>query len=119
MEKLIFIVDDNDANLTVGASALEAEYRVFTMESAAKMFKLLEKFKPDLILLDIEMPDMSGLEAVIILKKNPLWSVIPCLFLTGWSDEILLEKVKKSGANDIMFRPVTAPVLLDYVKKYI
>ncbi|MCL2209052.1 MAG: response regulator [Treponema sp.] len=119
MEKLIFIIDDNDANLTVAASALEAEYRVLTMASAAKMFTLLEKFKPDLILLDIEMPEMTGLEAIEILKKNSMWSEIPCLFLTGRNDEKLLAETKESGAEDIIFKPITAPVLLDYVKKYI
>ena len=119
MEKLVFIVDDNDANLTLAASILETEYRVFTMPSAAKMFTLFEKFKPDLILLDIEMPEMNGLEAMEILKKNPKWNEIPCLFLTGWSDEKIQDKIKNSGANGIIFKPITAPALMDYVKKYI
>jgi PleD family two-component response regulator len=56
MQKIIFIVDDNATNLTVAENALAKQYRVIALSSAAKMFSALEKFKPDLILLDIEMP---------------------------------------------------------------
>ena len=58
----IFVVDDNETNLTMAEEVLMEKYRVVALSSAAKMFKALEKFKPDLILLDVEMPDMSGLK---------------------------------------------------------
>ncbi|MCL2440584.1 MAG: response regulator [Treponema sp.] len=119
MDKLIFIVDDNDANLTMAASALEADYKVLTMPSAQKMFALLEKKKPDLILLDIEMPDMTGLEAIVILKENPQNSGIPVLFITGWSDDKLISDAKKLGALDVINKPIVKSVLLENVKKYV
>ncbi|MCL2810218.1 MAG: response regulator [Treponema sp.] len=119
MDKLIFIVDDNDANLTVAAAALENDYRVLTMPSAEKMFLLLEKKHPNLILLDIEMPEMTGLEAIVKLKENPKYSDIPVLFLTGRSDDKLLSDTKKSGALEVIIKPIVAAVLLDNVKKYI
>jgi len=55
--KTIFAVDDSDSNLSLAKKALEEHYRILTMPSAAKMFALLEKITPDLILLDIEMPE--------------------------------------------------------------
>jgi len=118
MQKLIFIVDDNDANLTVAACALEGEYRVLTMPSAQKMFSLLEKKKPDLILLDVEMPEISGLEAAVRLKENRQWKDIPVLFLTGYSDEKLLSAAKDCGALDVINKPFTPSELLENVKKY-
>jgi len=119
MQKLIFIVDDNDANLTMAASVLENDCRVLTMPSAEKMFFLLGKKQPDLILLDVEMPDMTGLEAAVKLKENPQWKDIPVVFLTGWRDEKLLEEAGKAGALDVVNKPIVPSVLLGCVKKFI
>jgi len=119
MEKIIFIVDDNDANLVMASSALEDEYKVLTMPSAQKMFWLLEKKQADLILLDIEMPDMTGLEAIVKLKENPRWKDIPVIFLTGRSDEEAKNDIEKADALDTVYKPIDAAVLKDCVKKHI
>jgi len=119
MGKIIFIIDDNDANLVMTSSVLENNYKVLTMPSAQKMFVLLEKMKPDLILLDIEMPGMTGIEAAAKLKENPEWKPIPVIFLTGRQDEELLSEIGKTEAVDIVYKPIEAPVLLDCVKRHI
>lgn len=62
--KTIFMVDDNLTNLTVGKNALLGAYRVFTIPSGKKLFEMLDKTAPDMILLDIEMPDMNGYEII-------------------------------------------------------
>ena len=62
--RTIFVVDDNDTNLSMAAGALEAHYRVVTFQSAAKMFSFLAKLTPDLIVLDVEMPTMNGFETI-------------------------------------------------------
>ena len=119
MQKQVFIVDDNDVNLTMEASAIEEYYRVFTMPSAEKMFLLLRKKKADLILLDVEMPGMGGLAAMAKLKENNDWKEIPVIFVTGWSDEKLLADAKKAGVLDVIKKPIAPSVLLDCVKKNI
>jgi putative two-component system response regulator len=119
MDKLIFIVDDNDANLTKAASVLEKEFRVLTMPSAQKMFLLLGKKHPNLILLDVEMPEMSGVEAAVKLKENPEWKDIPVVFLTGWTDDKLISDAMKAGALDVVSKPIVPSVLIDSVKKFI
>lgn len=112
MQELIFIVDDNDANLTVAASALEETYRVLTMPSAEKMFFLLGKKKiPALIILDIEMPEMNGMDALRKLKENPGWSGIPVLFLTGHGKEEVLDKAAALGAAGVVEKPIVASFL--------
>lgn len=117
MDKLVFIVDDNDSNLTMAALALEKECKVLTIPSAEKMFFILGKKQPDLILLDIEMPDMTGLEAYEKLKENPQWKDIPVIFLTGHEDETILAKAKESGARDVIQKPIVPGILLDCVRK--
>jgi len=117
MQKLIFIVDDNDANLAFAASVLENEYRVLTMPSAQRMFLLLEKKRPDMILLDVEMPDMSGFDAIARLKANPEWEKIPVIFLTGWIDGKLLSDAQELGSIEVIPKPINPSVLLNCVKK--
>jgi putative two-component system response regulator len=58
-EKIV-LVDDNITNLTLGKNILMDKYDIFTVPSGARLFVLLEKVKPNLILLDIEMPEMDG-----------------------------------------------------------
>jgi putative two-component system response regulator len=111
MKKLIFIVDDNESNLTVAAAVLDVEHRVLTIPSAERLFLLLRKKIPDLILLDIEMPDMDGYETLAKLRSNPEWSNIPVIFLTGFRDDTILARAMKLGALDVLEKPIAASIL--------
>jgi len=119
MQKLILVVDDNSVNLTVAALALENDYLVLTMPSAKRMFALLEKKQPDLILLDIEMPEISGFEAIAKLKEHPVWKDIPVIFLTGWGGVDINSRALEMGALEVLFKPFEPSALRDCVKKYI
>jgi len=121
VEKVIFIVDDNEASLAAGAAALEGEYKVHTMTSAKKMFDLIELHKqiPDLILLDVEMPEMTGFDAIHELKKREKWSRIPVVFLTGWEDDGLQSDGRELGGAAMLGKPFKTDELLECVKKFI
>ena len=116
MQKIIFVVDDNDTNLTMAEEALEDCYRVMTLPSAKRMFALLEKLKPDLILLDIEMPEMDGFEALGQLKQNQAYKNIPVMFLTSMSDPAGEERGLGLGAVDFVSKPFSEPLLANRVK---
>ena len=117
--KTIFIVDDSDTNLVAAEEALEDHFKVMTLPSAYKMFSLLEKITPDLILLDIEMPEMNGFEALEKLKASNLWSNIPIIFLTGTINAEIQEKSSKLGAVGIVTKPFSAPILLNHINNHI
>ena len=119
MEKMVFIVDDSNASLMVAAKALESEFRVLTMPSAEKLFSLLERLKPDGILLDIEMPKINGFDAIARLKAHPEWSAIPVMFLTGWSDAALMVRALSAGALGVISKPFEPGALRDAVKWYL
>jgi len=117
--KTIFVVDDSDTNLSMAENALEDTYRVMTMPSSAKMFALLEKLKPDLILLDIEMPEMNGFEALQKLKNSESWADVPVMFLTGRADADVEVRGFELGAVDFVIKPFSAPVLLNRIKTHL
>jgi putative two-component system response regulator len=119
MQKTIFVVDDNDTNLLMAKEALKDQYRVMTLPSAAKMFALIDKVAPDLILLDIEMPEMDGFGALRLLKENAAHADIPVIFLTGTADASLEAGGYQLGVVDFIAKPFSAPVLLDRVKTHI
>jgi putative two-component system response regulator len=117
--KTIFAVDDSDTNLSMVKKALEDHYRVLTMPSAMKMFALLEKITPDLILLDIEMPEMNGFEALLLLKANPLCAGIPVIFLTSYTDNMVEAHGFELGVVDFITKPFSTPVLLNRIKTHL
>jgi len=100
-------------------AVLDDQYRVMTMPSAQKMFSLLEKVTPDLILLDIEMPVMDGFEALEKLKAESLWIGIPVMFLTGRNDAEVEARGFEMGAVDFITKPFSAPVLLNRIKTHL
>jgi putative two-component system response regulator len=117
--KTIFVVDDSDTNLAMAEEALEEHYRVMTIPSAIKMFMLLEKVTPDLILLDIEMPDMDGIEALRRLKSGSLYVDIPVIFLTGKNDAAVEAHGFELGVVDFITKPFSAPVLLNRIRMHL
>jgi len=119
MKKTIFVVDDIDSNLFAADEALNELYRVYTLSSASKMFSLLEKITPDLILLDIEMPEMDGFDALRRMKTNDAHASIPVMFLTSRTDATAEIRGFQLGVVDFVTKPFTAPVLLNRIKTHL
>jgi len=114
--KSIFIVDDSDTSLLLAKEALKEHYRVLTMSSAARLFKLLEKFIPDLILLDIEMPEMDGFETIQKLKSNNFYKDVPVIFLTNYREDSIESFGFELGVVDFISKPFSTPVLINRIK---
>ncbi|MCL1884221.1 MAG: response regulator [Defluviitaleaceae bacterium] len=119
MRKTIFVVDDNDTNLSKAEEGLEDFYDVMTIPSGARLFTILKKLKPHLILLDIEMPDMDGFEVLEILKSDKEYKEIPIIFLTGIRDPDIEARGFEGGVVDFVAKPFSVSVLLNRVKLHI
>jgi putative two-component system response regulator len=117
--KIVLIVDDNMTNLTVGKEMLKDQYKVYPVPSAKIMFDLLENVIPDMILLDIEMPEISGYEAIKRLKSEPRWAEIPVIFLTAKTDEGSELEGLSLGAIDYVTKPFSAPLLLKRIETHL
>jgi putative two-component system response regulator len=117
--KIILLVDDNATNLTAGKNILKDQYKVYPTPSAEIMFDLIENIIPDMILLDIEMPEMNGYEAIRILKGNLKWKDIPVMFLTSKTDEGSELEGLSLGAIDYVAKPFSAPLLLKRIENHL
>ncbi|MCL2845968.1 MAG: response regulator [Chitinivibrionia bacterium] len=117
--KTILAVDDQSFNLVKIEEALEDNYKVLTTAGAQRMFEILQKVSPDLILLDIEMPEINGFEAIRRLKADENYSQIPVIFLTGRADEISEAQGLKLGAVDFITKPFSKPVLINRVQMHL
>jgi putative two-component system response regulator len=112
-------VDDNIANLTAGKNMLKGRYDIFSMPSASKLFELLERVTPDIILLDIEMPGMNGYEAIKKLKEEKKTKDIPVVFLTARTDPGSEFEGLSLGAIDYIIKPFSPPLLLKRIENHL
>jgi len=114
--KTIIVVDDNLTTLTALKNILKPLYETYTASSAAKMFNLLTNIKPDLILLDVQMPEINGYEAAVFLKNDEEYKDIPIIFVTSLNDAESEIRGLEIGAVDYINKPFIAPLLLKRIE---
>jgi signal transduction histidine kinase len=117
--KKIIAVDDNVENLTAIKNTLKDLYEVYPSPSAVKMFSLLEHLRPDLILLDVEMPDMDGYEVAEKLKASEKYKEIPIIFLTSMDDAQSEIRGLNIGAIDYIRKPFVGPLILRRIETHL
>lgn len=116
----ILIVDDNANNLKVlGGVLSEKGYEFRMAKSGMAALGILEKITPDLILLDIQMPEMDGFETCIKIKENTINAKIPIIFLTANTDAESIKKAFKVGGVDFITKPFNSDELLARIKTHI
>lgn len=118
MVKKIMIVDDNPDIILSIKNGLEdsAEYKVIGAESGEKCLEILEDEMPDLILLDIMMPEMSGWETYDTIKENEAWREIPLVFLTARTDKIARDAGDFLG-EDYIEKPFEIDDIMERIDK--
>lgn len=117
--KKILVVDDEEEILTHITNILKrANYEVISTTRGKEALELATNLRPDLIILDIVLPDMGGSEVAAMLVQNPTTSNIPIIFLTGILTKQEEEAVEsKTGKRCIIAKPATAEELLRAVNR--
>lgn len=116
---VILIVDDQVSNIQLLAAMLGDDYRVRVATSGPDALEIAESApQPDLILLDIVMPDMDGYEVCRRLKANPATQNIPVIFITALSSEADEERGLNLGAIDYIAKPLSAPIVRARVRNH-
>ena len=117
--KKIIVVDDSPTNLTICKNVLKPYHEVYPVSSATKMFMLTDKIKPDLILMDVEMPEFNGYETVRMLKNSNDLKDVPIIFLTAKSDTSSEMEGLDLGAVDYITKPFVGELLLRRIETHI
>ena len=109
---LLLLVDDVPENLELLTDCLGDDYRLMVATSGQRALELARRArKPDLVLLDIQMPGMDGYEVLSSLQADPTTAAIPVIFVTALSDSLREEKGLALGAVDYVTKPINAPIL--------
>ncbi len=119
-KKSILAIDDNVGVLNTLKAMLKDYYELFCIPNPNAVFKFLENRESlDMILLDIEMPEMDGYELLTLIKKYTKYEKIPVIFLTGNATKDHLLKAVEMSAVDFISKPVDLETLLSKIKKHI
>jgi len=118
-KKLVVLVDDNPATLQSEMNIMSVNYRVATSPSAVKLFEFLEENDPDIIILDIDMPEIDGFQVIQALKFRQDTKNIPVIFLTGKANPDDELKGLTLGAVDYITKPFQPTVLLKRIEMHL
>ncbi len=115
----VLVVDDTPSNIDVISGVLSKEYNVKAATNGMKALSLAESNPPDIILLDIMLPEMDGFEICSLLKDNPKTKNIPIIFVTAMNDLTDEAHGFELGAVDYITKPISPPILLARVKTHL
>lgn len=115
----ILIVDDDPSNITAMAGVLPDDYQLIVATNGPEALETVASEQPDLILLDVTMPEMDGYEVCRRLKANPITREIPVIFLTALHEAKDEQKGLELGAVDYMIKPVNPAILRTRVKTHL
>ncbi|MGI0481835.1 PAS domain S-box protein [Geminocystis sp. CENA526] len=117
---LILLAEDNSANIKSVKSYLEAKgYHLIIATNGEEAINLMESEKPDLIIMDIQMPKLNGIEAIKSVRSNPLFKDTPIIALTALVREEDKEKCLNAGANEYLSKPVRLRQLWEMIDRFL
>lgn len=115
--KLVIAVDDDATNLAILDSAIAgAGYPFLGASSGIECIEMLKRYSPNLLLLDVEMPDLDGFEVCRHIRCNPHLTQMPIAFLTQRRSEEDVKRCIELGGNDFIVKPFDLPMLLGRVR---
>jgi len=118
-KQVVLVVDDTPINLDIIKGILGKEHTIKIAINGATALKIVQKQPPDLILLDIMMPEMDGYEVCRQLKSDPISAKIPVIFVTAMSEVRDEVKGLDAGAIDYITKPISGPILCARVRTHL
>ena len=116
----ILLAEDHESNVMAIEDFLKASgYEVFSVQNGREVLSKIEEADPDLILMDIQMPDMDGLEATVLLRADPRYVSIPIIALTALAMTGDRERCLEAGMNAYLSKPFRLTDLLQVIDKFL
>lgn len=120
MSKSVLIVEDNVLNMKLFNDLLEAKgYQTIQTSNGLEVLDLARKHRPNLILMDIQLPEVSGLEITKWLKEDDELHVIPVIAVTAFAMKGDEERIRQGGCEAYISKPISVVNFLETVKSYI
>ena len=120
MPKTILIVEDNDLNMKLFNDLLQAHgYNTLQTKDGREVIKLAQENRPDLILMDIQLPEISGLEITKVIKADEDLKDIPVIAVTAFAMKGDEEKISEGGCEGYIAKPISVPNFLETVAKFL
>ena len=118
--KTILIVEDNELNMKLFHDLLDAHgYRVLEARTGPEALQIVSENRPDLILMDIQLPEVSGLEVTQKIKSNEELVDIPIIAVTAFAMKGDEERIRAGGCEDYIAKPISVSSFLEKVKRYL
>lgn len=114
--KVLAVDDDSGVLQSLDVMLSERGLDVATLDDPTKFWELLEEVAPDLIVMDLEMPHISGVELCRVIRNDPRWAGVPVLFLTAAQDPEMVNRIFAAGADDYLVKPVIGPEVVTRVE---
>ncbi len=120
MKKTVLIVEDNELNMKLFHDLLEA-HGIGTVETndGTKVLDMAREHKPDLILMDIQLPEVSGLDVTKWLKADEDLRSIPVIAVTAFAMKGDEQKIREGGCEDYISKPISVSRFMEIVDKYL
>ena len=120
MTKTVLIVEDNELNMKRFHDLLDAHgYGTIQTRDGMEALALARQHRPDMILMDIQLPEVSGLEVTKWLKDDPDLCEIPVVAVTAFAMKGDEERIRQGGCEAYISKPISVPGFLDTVKKFV
>ena len=120
MSKKIFIVEDNELNMKLFNDLLEAHgYETITTRDGTKALDMARESKPDLILMDIQLPEVSGLDITRQMKADDDLKNIPIIAVTAFAMKGDEDKIRECGCNGYVSKPISIGSFIETIKNYL
>ena len=120
MPKRVMIVEDNELNMKLFRDLIEASgYETVQTRNGLEALELARQHKPDLILMDIQLPEVSGLEITKRLKADDELHTIPVIAVTAFAMKGDEERIRQGGCEAYMSKPISVPKFVETIKNYL
>lgn len=120
MSKKIFIVEDNELNMKLFNDLLEAHgYETVTTRDGTKALDIAQEAKPDLILMDIQLPEVSGLDITRQIKGDDNLKDIPVIAVTAFAMKGDEDKIRECGCNGYISKPISIGTFIETIKHHL
>ncbi|WP_428409281.1 response regulator [Hyphococcus sp.] len=118
--KTVLIVEDNELNMKLFRDLLEIHgYQTLEARTGPEALEALKDNHPDLILMDIQLPEVSGLEVTREIKSSPELADIPVIAVTAFAMKGDEERIRQGGCEDYIAKPISVAAFLEKVKRYL